>query len=307
MAANALDLMSLLCLDPKFSLSPFGGNHRTVLIERDFSNSSDFVLNSLLHHLGRREPNTQILLITLSHDWIHYSACAAKCGFNLRKRQSMGNVDVLDIMERYLDDLCKGAQTNYCDLILEEVKKFIETQSIGMQQSNQKMDDSAPRPIAILFDDLSLLSLLGAEHSEIYRLVTAIDSIMRHKSKQLQTGRLSHLIVQTLFTNVKRKQTHIPSDDDLNFLVANLSNMCDICLTLRRLETGHSTRVDGTIKIQDKRLPVITKTDPSASERPSAHPSLSMFGGSVADIGSEKAYYYKLSDRRVRLTSSALI
>lgn len=301
MAGQAPDLMSLLCLDPKFSQSPFGGNHRTILIQRDFTNSGDFVFNNLLQHFGRREPNTQILLITLGHDWLNYSACAAKCGFNLRRKQNMGNIEVFEVMERFLDDASEGLIGNYCDYILDQVNKFLDSSSDHLQSEGS---DKNQKPIAVMIDDISLLSIIGVQHKDIVKLVSNIDHRLRQRSKSLLPGRLNYLIIQTMFTNMKAKQTHSPEDNNLNFINTTLENACDLNITLKPLETGHSTRVDGTVKIIDNRLPITAKSSGNMS---TIRSPISVFPDSSAEIGSKKAFFYKLSDRRVRLTSSALI
>uniref|UniRef100_A0A6G1S6L8 Elongator complex protein 6 n=1 Tax=Aceria tosichella TaxID=561515 RepID=A0A6G1S6L8_9ACAR len=300
----APDLMGLLSLDPGLSCSPFGGNHRFILIEKDFSNSGDFVFNSLLQHFGRREPNTQILLVTLSHNWLNYSVGAAKCGFNLRRKQNMaGNIDVLSMMDKYLDDISKGAnETNYCDYILEQVTKFLDNPN-NEPTSGQSIARAAKSSV-VMIDDLSILLTIGCSLRDVIRLMLTIDQTLRSKSENLPPGRLNHLIVQTMFTNIRAKQDHCPEDNQLNFLLTNLENICDLHLILKPLETGHSTRVDGTIKFIDNRLPS-KQNSSSGDSRPNILSNI--LSGSSADIGTKKAYFYKLSDRRVRLTSSAFI
>lgn len=301
--ANVPDLLNLLCLDSRQSRSPFGGRHRTILISKDFTNSGDFVFGNLLQHFGRREPNTQILLVTLSHDWTNYSASSAKCGFNLRRSQNMGNIDVLNVMEKFLTNIEDGeCGFNYCNYIMEQVYNFIQKHTL--YKPGETVTKTI-KPVTVMIDDLSILLTIGLQLNEIYRLVLSLDKMLRNRSEDLEPDHNGHLVIQTLFTNLRAKHSKRPNDNNLNHLISNIENICDLCITLKPLDTGHSTRVDGTIKIVDNRLP--TRPSPSSKPRPPLQVSTSMFPEMSSDIGSTKAYFFKLGDRRVRLTSSALI
>lgn len=292
--------MSLLCLDAKYSSSPFGGQHRTILISKDFSNSSDFVFNSLLQHFGRKEPNTPVLVVTLSHDWSNYSASAAKCGFNLRRSQNRGNFEVLNVMSKFLESIKIGDQNfNLCDYIIESISNFTEKYTSDLQSDSDGV--RVIKPIVILIDDLSILSSLGCNVNDIYRLVSLVDRSLRNRSKELQAGNLSHLILQTMTTNLRFLPPTNQFDSSLNYLVSNIENISELSITLKPLDTGYSTRVDGTIKIVDNRLPSLNQPSSCVTGQ------TPLFQDSAGDIGLKKAYFYKLGDRRVRLTSSALI
>jgi hypothetical protein len=298
------DLMSLLSLDPRLSKSPFGSNHRFILIEKDFTNSGDFVFNNLLQHFGKREPNTQVLLVTLSHSWRNYSVSAAKCGFNLMKKQnSTGNIDVLSIMDKYLEDMSNSSSDiNYCDYIVERTTEFLDN-----LENESTSGTSLTRPAksaSVMIDDLSILLTIGCSPRDITRMILNIDQLLRSRSDSLPPGRLHHLIVQTMFVNLRKNEDHSSDYEELNFILRNLENICDLHLTLKPLETGHSTRVDGTIKFVDNRI--ASKDDGTAGGSRSGILS-NMLTGASADIGSKKAYFYKLGDKRVRLTSSAFI
>lgn len=287
------DLISLLRLDSKYSHSAFGGLHRTILISKDYTNSGDFVFNCLLHHFARKEPNTPTLLVTLSHEWSNYSSCAAKCGSNLRRSQNRGNIDVLNLMSKYIDSMREESESdlNLCKYIEDEVLKFI-----GIHTQNDEA-----KPVIVMIDDISILLTIGYKVNEVYRLFSTLDSTLRMRSKRYKVEQLSHLIAQTLFTNYKVTEYNDlkANDDDLNYLTATFENHCDLILTLKPLSTGHSTRVDGTIKIVDNRLP-------SGKQAPiTLGQSISLENNN--EIGSIKAFFFKLGDRRVRLTSSALL
>lgn len=335
--ANVPDFLNLLCLDPKHSQSPFGGRNRTILIAKDFNNSADFAFNSLLQHFGRKEPNTRILLVTLSHDWSNYSASSAKCGFNLRKIQNMGNIQVLNVMDKFLENITSGGQDddgqklfNYCQFIKESVIDFIDRNNNDQTkdnrydsstgENNEKTDTpkKVMRPTIVMIDDLSILLTIGSSVNEVFQLVLSLNTLLRTGSECLPADRVNHFIIQTMFTNINTKQHKQPrqiSDKNLNYLISNIENICDVCITLKPLDTGHSNRVDGTIKILDNRLKVSQnhpdKTAAASSLPPKPLPlqqlSMGMFPDTSSDIGSTRAYFYKLGDRRARLTSSALI
>lgn len=291
--ASTPDLINLLCLDAQKSLSPFGGKHRTILITKDYSNTGDFVFNSLLNNFVRREPTTSILLITLSHDWSNYSASAAKCGYNMRRTQNGGNVSVLNIMEKYLEVVKEEREENFCDFILENVNKFI----------SDNTEEGQLKPIAIMLDDLSLLRTLGAKPNQIYSLFYMINGTLRDRSENLQDNKLSYFIVQTMAavsSQKRNQQSDVDFDSEFAHTTSNLENLCDLFIILRPLETGYSTRVDGTIKIIDNRLPLSDKS--SINTKASLFPS-----DNLGEVGTKKAYFFKLGDRRARLTSSALI
>lgn len=285
------DLISLLCLDSKHSRSPFGGSHRTVLIERDFSNLGDFAFNNFLSHFGRKEPETSVLLISLSHEWTNYSAIAAKCGFNLRRDQNSGNIVVLSVMSEYLKATCENDKDfNPCLFVQRQVESFIDRHS-----STADLCKNVP---IVMLDDLSILTHLNSQPKEVYNLFIYLDQLMRCRTRINPSARLSYLIIQSMHINLKKIEHSKGSiDTKLNHLLANIVNSCDITLVLRPLETGHSTRVDGTIKIIDNRLPISARADNLPS----------LFPRNSASIGVQQAFFYKVSDRRVRLTTSAVI
>lgn len=293
---NIPDLTTVLCLDPKMSSSPFGGNHRTILISKDYTNSSDFAFNSLLHYHVRKDPNTSILLVTLAHEWTNYSASAAKCGYNLRRTQNKGNIEVLNVMSAFLNAVTSGDQTfSPCEYILKSVSSFIK------DHTNTEIGGPI-KPIIVMIDDISLLLSINSKNNEVYQLFSSIDRSLRDRSQKLSDNQLSHFIVQTMVKNYKPNDTYQDEECDINHIVANMENLSDISLSLKPLNTGYSTRVDGTIKIIDNRLP--TLYPPASQQLP---PITSLLVESAGEIGTKKAFFFKLGDRRVRLTSSALI
>lgn len=293
--AQIPDLINLLCLDVKSSTSPFGGQHRTILISKDFTNNGDFVLNNLLQNLAKKEPNSSILIVTISHDWSNYSSIAAKCGSNLRRSESKGNIDVLNVMEAFLEAIRNGQKFDACHFIGESVSSFIKDSSSGS-------DANLLRPINVIIDDISILLSIGSKQNDVFKLFSSIDQTLRDRSNQIQKDCLSHFIVQTLTSNSKFVSSLNANGDNLNYLVTNLENYCDLSLTLKSLETGYSMKVDGTIKIIDNRLKSFNLPPESTFTR--MVPSTVPVSG---DIGVKKAYFFKVGDRRVRLTSSALI
>lgn len=293
--AHIPDLISLLSLDAKYSFSPFGGQHRTILISKDFTNNGDFVINQLLQNFAK---SNNILFVTLSQEWSNYASIAAKCGSNLRSKNSKGNIDVLNIMEKHLEAIRTGQRFNTCQLIEQSVMNFIQEQSAKQEGASTEVNKI--KPIAIIIDDISILLSIGCKHNEVFRLFSSINKAIRNRSKEMKTDCLSHLIIQTLTTNSRFTQSHNSNCDNLNHLVINIENLCDLSLTLKSLETGYSTRVDGTIKIVDNRLKSLNVPSSSLLELvPKFTP--------VSDIGSKKAFFFKVGERRVRLTSSALI
>lgn len=321
------DLISLLSLDGRLSDSPFGGLHRTILITKDFKNTSDFAFNSLLHHFSRRESKTPILLVTLSHDWTNYSASAAKCGFNLRLKEKQGNIEVLDVDQEIYNVFKNGKTTDLdvCDYILTNCVEFIENntsdsskESICKDPENENKDDKAItmnlRSVIIMFDDLTILNSLQHDSGKIFRMIYMIDQKIRKLHLKmcpntLNESSLSYLIVQSTLLSDKQDSAsiyHMGVPEDQAQFIANMENFSDLVISLKPLETGYSTRVDGTIKIVDNRIP---RGLTSSSANDKRHGSaLSLFPVmNRQEIGQKLAYFYKLGDRRVRLMSSAML
>lgn len=295
--AGVPDLMTLLSLDAKHSVSPFGGSHRAVLIKRDSTNSGDFAFNNFLNYFGRREQSLNVILICLSHDWTNYSAIAAKCGFNLRRTKNSGNIEVISVISEYLDFIRRDEQNfNPCKFIREQLDTLLN-------QHFSTSNDTSKTPV-VLIDDLSILLTLGSKPHEAYQLVLWIDRLLRSKViYREEPMHLSYLVIQSMSPNSKpSSSSHEDLDEMLNLLLSNLENSSDIVLTLKPLDTGHSTRVDGTIKIIDNRLTSGVSTGASRDK-----PLQSLLMGHSASVGTKQAFFYKVSDRRVRLTSSALI
>ena len=271
----AVDLMNLLCLDPKHSTSPFGGQFRQILLSKDHTNTGDFVFHYLLQHFGRREPNSSVLLVTLSHDWSNYSIASTKCGFSIRQTENGGNIVVVDIIQRFLQDTILGLEVNYCEYIVEQFRLF-------MEKCAEQNGTAPAKPVTVMIDDLGILLSLHHRATDIYHMISTISGRLRDLSTHLKSNHLNHVILQT--------------SSDLGGTLANIINSSDVLLTLRPLETGHSTRVDGTIMISDNRLPRENK------QMQLATPLMA-----TKTVGMKKTYFYKLSDRRVRLTNSVVM
>lgn len=312
--AQVPDLVSLLGLDPRQSRSSFGGQHRSILISKDFNNTGDFAFNNLVQYFSRKEPKTPLLLVTLSQDWSNYSSIAAKCGSNLRRTENMGNIEVSNIMSKFLDSYKEGNNNlDICNYLQQSIQEFINkhTPAEPAGETAAKL-----KPIIIMIDDLSILSAVGAKSSEIYRLFSSTDAKLRKRSNSLDSTQSSFFVMQSTVTHVRdnelswnqQRRQLLEQDDNLDYVVANIANQCDIVISLKPLDTGYSTRVDGTIKITDNRLPA-AKPAPTSAVNLDTLPSLSSMLSldTKAQIGMTRAFFYKLSDRRARLTSSALI
>lgn len=140
--------------------------------------------------------------------------------------------------------------------------------------------------MTVMLDDISVLESLGYAVNTIYQLISEISESLRDNSRRLAANQLHHLIFQT--------------SSPVNDLLSSLQNTSDLYISLRPLDTGHSTRVDGTMTISDHRLPCVN----SDRQMPTV---ASLALNSSKDIGCRKTYFFKLGDRRVRLTTSALI
>lgn len=208
------------------------------------------------------------------------------------KEQNGGSVRVLDLMEKYLNEVGRdNCETfDFCEYIIDNLNKFVDDNS-----DRNELDQI--KPIAVMIDDISILQNVDVEPRQIYRLFYNINNILRARSKDIPNNKLSHFIVQTAIDNNQRKKVDYHDENNYDLTCANMGNLCDLHITLRPLETGYSTRVDGTIKIVDNRLPS------SASSQKSNLFSYDIVG----EVGTKKAYFFKLGDRTARLTSSALI
>lgn len=305
--AQVPDLVSLLGLDPRQSRSSFGGQHRSILISKDFNNTGDFVFNNLIQYFSRKEPKTPLLLVTLSQDWTNYSSIAAKCGSNLRRSENMGSIEVLNIMNKFFDSYKKDHQNfDICSYLNDSVHEFINKHTPNEPSTGTK-------PIIIMIDDLSILTAIGCKSEDVYRLSSSLDKNLRKRSAALNTNQSSFFVMQSTVTCMRDNETSWnqqkhSQNNNLDYVIANIGNQCDIVIALKPLDTGYSTRVDGTIKIIDNRLPA-TKPSPAVPTNPDTMLSLSSMLNldAKAQIGLTRSYFYKLSDRRARLTSSALI
>lgn len=291
------ELLSLLCLDPRQSYSPFGGQHRSILISKDYTNTGDFVLNSLIQYFSRKDRKTPNLLVTLSHDWMNYLACAAKCGFNIRRSTNGGNIHVLNVMNKIYQAYSDGDEDfDICDYILTEIFSFVDKlKPLGLS-------DQGTPPVVIIIDDITILLGLGCSINRVYWLINQIDTRMRQRSRLMDEEIFSHLILQMVHFD----DSSPDKLEETEYLMSNLANTSDLSIDLRPLDTGFSTRVDGTIKIIDNRIPLGAQL-PALNRDDGSSFEIKLFpsSGNIGEVGTKKAYFFKLSDRRVRLTSSA--
>lgn len=296
------DLINVLNLDVKLSKSPYYGQHRTFLIAKDYTNVGDFAFNNLLQHYSRKEPNTPILLVTLNQSWSNYSACAAKCGYNVRRSHNSGNIDILDVMAEYLNEGTERFEpAGMCNFIFGAICDFTQKYAPETDEAGNRV----AKPVIIMIDDFSVMRSLEACPRTLYRMFVKIDKLLRDRSRDIKgVGQASHLIVQTMTTYLKPNESYEDMKDDLSYLTANLASLCDIAITIMPLESGYSTRIDGIIRIVDNRLPT---TEPKPTSKSSMKLPTSLFADLQGEIGLKRAYFFKLGDRRAKLTSSALL
>jgi len=210
-------------------------------------------------------------MINLSHNWSNYSIASSKCGFNLKKKDNGGNISIIDLQTEYLSAALKGAEIDLCKLVYDRFCAFMKETKRG-------------KPVIVMIDDLSIFSSIGYDNTVIHQLIRQISNRLREDSSELTNEQLNHMIIQ--------------SSDDLRGLIQSLRNSSDIYMVIRPLETGHSTVVDGTLRITDIRLP-------NDSGNKQIHSTLSF--AQPTNIGCRRSFFYKLGDRRVRLTTSAPI
>lgn len=223
----------------------------------------------------------------------------------------MGNIDVINLMSLYYESLKSGNEDefNSAKYLKDHLQTYLSQAPAGCtDNANQgygsKLQADQQQPLIIMIDDLSSLLTTGSTCADVVSLISSLDCLMRKQSKTLQHDRCNLLVVQTTVACVKPKISFSSRESQLRQLVMHLKNSCDLFIALRPLETGHSTRVDGTVRIFDNRLP--TRESKLAASAPSTS-GLSLLGETPVSIGTNKAFFFKLSDRRVRLTTSALI
>lgn len=305
MATNIQDLISQLSLEPKRSRSAFGGQHRTICITKDFTNTGDFAFNNLLQHFSKKQPNTPLLLITLQHDYINYSAAAARCGISLRRTQPTGNIEVLDVMNDFLEDLVQHERKgnpfgdHICNKIVESCLEFVS-------KHHDANDSEMSKPVIIMIDDLSVLGGLDCSPNAIFELFSRVDASMRSRSHKYPEDITSFFIAQTMDPTLKCKTTPTSELHEYAAVCRAMSNRGDIHITIKELDTGYSTRVDGTVRVVDRRIVPDVDGTKDAEKKPSVSGHVFMRENGL-DIGSDRAYFFKVSDRRVKLTTDALL
>lgn len=259
------DLISLLQLDPKCSDPCYGSNIRTIVIGKDYTNAGDFAFSSVLNHLSRGRNNpTSTLLITTSHSFSHYSSCAAKCGVNLGL--STGNIKLMNIMEEVLELKNYNSQ-HWMEYIAREVSSFV---ACATEQT---------RSLNVMIDDITSFYNIGLSRVDITHLFHTIHT---HLDKH-QSG-CNYFIVQGL---------------NIDSFILSLANFSDIFLLIQPLNTGFSKLVDGTISIFDNRVP--KKKDASPTNTIDNLTSR-LTGRNKFDIGCHRELFFKLSERKVKLT-----
>lgn len=206
-------------------------------------------------------------------------------------------------MSAFLNSIkCETQTFDPCEYIKNGVSHFIEECTSHAQDSQEQA--RFIKPVIVMIDDISLLLSMNSKPNEIYQLFSSIDKSLRDRSQTLMDSQSNYFVVQTMVVNHKspHDEAYQNKEYDVNYIMASMENLSDIILTLKPLNTGYSTRVDGTIKIVDNRLPSVHQ--PSSQLLPSVS---TIFAESAPEIGTKKAFFFKLGDRRVRLTSSALI
>lgn len=330
------DIVNILCLDPKQTRSPFDkcpnkfssshidkdsshtqldsttyiGQHRTILIGKDFTNHSDFAFNLLVQHFTKKDPKTPILFFCLEHTWKHYTAWAARCGVNFRTVDNDGSIEVASFIDYIGQKISKGEAQSIApmDFIIDRVNNFLDRHTLGAPvdpDTRQAKPGTRFKPVVIALDNLIHLNMLGAENADLYRIFSRIDGELRDRTSQFyMEGQTSHFICQ-----LSRRTSHVehPIKDgclhDVNFCFASLENLCDICIKFAPLESGFSHLIDGSILINDYRFiepPVIPRSQTEA------HTILNpIMKESLGLVGKTKTYFYKQEGRKVRLIKKA--
>lgn len=174
-----------------------------------------FAFDLLLHYFAKE--NRNIIVVLLDQNWNHYSAVATKCGLNLKKCQSEGRINAVDIFEC----TSNGSEDSFdWDLFVQDI--FCKVNQL-------------PTNSVVLIDDLSVLLSLDVTCSSIYTLVRRLRRELAKKKS-------------TLF--VASNYQH--ENDQLYSLITSLIYECDTWLDCDTPKSGYSLQINGIARFVNK-------------------------------------------------------
>ena len=183
----------------------------------------------LHHHVKELESQNNILLILLSHNWKHYSAVAAKCGLNLKKKKS----DIISGEEVEENKIDSVDIFDY-DYVYNDPFDYTFDWALFTEDISAKVN-FLPHNSIVLIDDLSVLLSLDVTSSSIYRFVRLL-------RKEL-TKKQSILFIAS---------NYVQEDEQMHQLITSLIYECDTWLDCNNPKSGYSSHINGIAKFNSK-------------------------------------------------------
>lgn len=216
---------------------------KCILISSDDLNNSNFIINQYVQALSKVSISSlrlnetqasgqtnQMFGIFLNQSYTNYSFIQMKCGNNLKnlkERNGFRCVDVLGDLEQFLKQPVDG-RTGPIQFDFDRFK------SVLVRELNDYFTEGATTKLLIIDDITSLLSL----NVPLNDLASFVRFLRHFCSVHNIT-----LLVQT-FVDSTRLEPLVKLD-------AYLNAIADLVLTVSKLETGYSNKVDGNLEIRN--------------------------------------------------------
>lgn len=239
----SLDLNQLLDLPHNFS------RIKLLTITGDDLNNCSFLLHTLISSKVRSCRNNNVnsgqpflVLILFNQSYTHYSSVAAKSfGINLKALKDSGQLIVMDVignLNQYMDaDEERFDFNKLCSQIFATLSKIPQVNSGDENDVNS----------LVVIDDISTLLSLQLSVATVYKFTSRLRSFSFNRNMSL--------IVQS---SIDCDQ----EDEEMNLLADSISCVSDITIESRKLETGFSQTIDGTLSVLDHKN-VLAKGDMS--------------------------------------------
>jgi hypothetical protein len=228
-----MDLSLILDLPNLFS------GKKLLIITSDDLNNSSFLIHSLIQQKARGLRTDQssgpLFLILFNQSYSHYSSVAAKSfGINLKALKDDGRLIVIDVLKD-LDQYSKS-----------EDQGFFDIEKLSFQITELFSDEKANGTPTIIVDDISVLSCLGATSSDIYSF------FLRLRNLSL-TLRPASLFVQSSLYVSSAGDLNYETKEEYNWeqVLHAMIGSCDVYVQIKKLETGFSDKIDGSLFVHD--------------------------------------------------------
>lgn len=210
--------------NPVLSALQINFNDKIISVRENSNADANFILTHLIKQIFYEK--NKVCLVSLHNSIDHYQNVGKKLGYDLGEALKRNDLCIIDPLNDIVD--CIGLEEDY---LQEDKDNVVKCLYINIEKNINRLLSSASKQVYLIIDDLSHLSDIAIEISEIMSFVNYCISLTDDE-------RIAIILNNHVATNV----------DEI--ISKNLHYIADVHIEISSLKTGRSQDVTGLISIE---------------------------------------------------------